>query len=78
LVSEKEKGRLAKEARSMVKIKPHTDAICDIDKIGIAGYSPLEGLVYREDLQSAISRCRLANDLPWTIPIVVAPPERES
>nr|MDO8134976.1 sulfate adenylyltransferase [Candidatus Njordarchaeum guaymaensis] len=78
LVNEKDKERIEREAESIVKIKPHIDAIYDVDKIGIGAYSPLDGFMCLDDVRSVISRGRLSNDLPWTIPIIMAPPEKKN
>jgi len=73
LIGERKRERILKEAYSMVKIRPHLDAVYDMDKIGIGAYSPLEGFMCREDFDGVITRSRLADDLPWTIPILMAP-----
>lgn len=43
----------------------------DLENIADGIFSPLEGFLGREDFESVVSRGRLANDLPWTIPIVL-------
>ena len=34
-------------------------------------FSPLEGFLTRQDYLSLLNQCRLTNDLPWTMPIVL-------
>lgn len=34
-------------------------------------FSPLEGFLTRQDYLSVLNQCRLTNDLPWTMPIVL-------
>lgn len=42
----------------------------DIENISFGIFSPLKGFVNSEDFNSIVARGRLANDLPWTIPII--------
>lgn len=42
-----------------------------MENIATGVFSPLEGFLKREDLESVLARGRLANDAPWTIPIVL-------
>ncbi len=41
----------------------------DVEQIAIGTYSPLEGFMGREDLQSVLDRMRLANGTPWPLPV---------
>jgi sulfate adenylyltransferase len=43
----------------------------DVENIADGIFSPLEGFLGQQDFESVISRGRLANDLAWTIPIVL-------
>ena len=47
------------------------DLANDVENIADGIFSPLEGFLGRQDFESVISRGRLANDLAWTIPIVL-------
>lgn len=42
----------------------------DIENISFGIFSPLKGFVNSEDFNNIVTRGRLANDLPWTIPII--------
>lgn len=44
----------------------------DVENIGYGVYSPLDGFMVSEDLEHVLMDMRLANDLPWAIPIVVS------
>lgn len=52
-----------------VQINP--DLANDIENIADGIFSPLEGFLLREDFESVVAKGRLANDLPWTVPIVL-------
>ena len=47
------------------------DLANDVENIADGIFSPLEGFLGQKDFESVISRGRLANDLAWTIPIVL-------
>lgn len=47
------------------------DLANDVENIADGIFSPLEGFLLQADYESVIKRGRLANDLPWTVPIVL-------
>jgi ATP sulfurylase/adenylyl-sulfate kinase len=52
-------------------------ALSDLDMIGVGAFSPLTGFLGRADYESVVNRMRLANGLPWAIPITLsATPEQ--
>ena len=61
------------EGKSLPRIRPFIDSIYDAEKIGVGAYSPLEGFQGRTDLDSILESGRLANGLPWSMPILLAP-----
>jgi len=62
------------EAKEMMALSTDLDAMYDAEKIGIGAYSPLEGFMIRDEFSSVVTESRLLNGLPWTMPIVLAPP----
>jgi sulfate adenylyltransferase len=71
--SPNELDRRESERRDLLVIRPFIDQVYDAEKIGVGAYSPLEGFQGSGDLETILSRGRLQNDLPWTIPILLAP-----
>lgn len=49
----------------------HTNIAEDILNIATGVFSPLTGFLDRDDLDSVVHHKRLANDIPWTIPILL-------
>lgn len=56
---------------NLFSIQVNSDLASDIENISDGIFSPLEGFLLREDFEKVITKGRLANDLPWTIPIVL-------
>ena len=73
LVSPNERSRREAEAKDLLRIAPFIDQVYDAEKIGIGAYSPLEGFQDQASVESVVKNGRLPNDLPWTMPIVLAP-----
>jgi len=47
------------------------DLANDVENIADGIFSPLEGFLSQQDFESVVSKGRLSNDIPWTIPIVL-------
>ena len=48
-----------------------TDLANDVENIADGIFSPLEGFLSKQDFENVVEKGRLANDIPWTIPIVL-------
>ncbi|MHA1924674.1 MAG: sulfate adenylyltransferase [Candidatus Thorarchaeota archaeon] len=69
--NEKEIERTLDEFKEYHVIGIDREDAQEIDNIASGVFSPLEGFLNRNDFESVLSRGRLADDTPWTIPIVL-------
>ncbi|MDE1725127.1 MAG: sulfate adenylyltransferase [Thaumarchaeota archaeon] len=60
-----------KDPNQLFSVSINADLANDVENIADGIFSPLEGFVMQEDFENIVSRGRLANDLPWTVPIVL-------
>lgn len=60
-----------KDPSGLFSIEVNSDLANDIENLADGIFSPLEGFLGQEDFEKVISKGRLANDLPWTIPVVL-------
>jgi len=72
LVKAEQRPAAAQLARKLKKIELDQWQISDLEMIAIGAFSPLEGFMDKEDYESVVEEKRLANGLPWTIPITLA------
>lgn len=62
---------LSKDASGAYTFTVSDDLANDVENISDGIFSPLEGFLTREDFEGVVKNGRLANDLPWTVPIVL-------
>jgi len=67
-------AELAREARSLPTVRLNPFELSDLEMLAIGGFSPLEGFMTRADYASVVRDMRLANGLPWSLPITLAVP----
>ena len=60
-----------KNTSGMFSISVSEDLANDVENIADGIFSPLEGFLVKADFDGVISKGRLANDMPWTVPIVL-------
>jgi sulfate adenylyltransferase len=60
-----------KDTNHLLSVSVNADLANDIENIADGIFSPLEGFLLREDFEKVVTKGRLSNDLPWTIPIVL-------
>lgn len=78
LQTDAERARREAERKDLPVLTPFIDQVLDAEKIGVGAYSPLNGFMGSADLESVLTRNRLSNDLPWTMPILFAPSGKEN
>jgi sulfate adenylyltransferase len=71
VVTDKKKTKILSEYKEMVQLKISNEVIEDVNNISQGVFSPIEGFMGQDDVHSIISTDRLANDLPWTIPVTL-------
>jgi sulfate adenylyltransferase len=74
----KEKERLKNKVSGMEQIHLNAREISDLEMIAIGAFSPLEGFMGKEDYLSTLDFMRLANGLPWTIPVTLSVTKKEA
>ena len=71
LLEEGEKEKTLSSLDRLPSLTLDPDLASDVENMATGVYSPLEGFLTRPDFESVLRQMRLANDLPWTIPIVL-------
>ncbi len=77
LAGDKKKEALER-AKSLPVIRLDEDAVSDVENIATGVYSPLAGFLGRKDFRGVLDHMRLANDMAWTVPIVLDVEEAEA
>ncbi len=67
-----EAAALRKEAHALPRLELHVREIADLDMIAVGGLSPLDGFMCRDNYARVVAEGRLANGLPWTIPVTLS------
>ncbi len=69
----REKENAQEGAKELPKIKINKDIEINLEMIASGVLSPHEGFMLQNDYQSVLDNGRLAEGMPWTIPITLAP-----
>lgn len=72
LVSGEKAAALEAEARELPVIQLNQFELSDLEMLAIGAFSPLEGFMGSKDYNRVIQDKRLANGLPWTLPVTLA------
>ncbi|MFP3950627.1 MAG: sulfate adenylyltransferase [Candidatus Bathyarchaeia archaeon] len=71
IVAREERIQTSVIAEELVTVSASNELRKDLENIAFGLYSPLNGPMIREDYHSVLKSGRLADDTPWTIPIVL-------
>jgi sulfate adenylyltransferase len=66
------------DSSGLFSVDISADLANDVENIADGIFSPLEGFLNQQNFESVISKGRLANDIAWTIPIVLDVDEETS
>lgn len=69
---------LERATREMKRLRLSTQEIYDLELIATGAFSPLEGFMCKADYDSVVDTMRLANDVVWSLPIVLAADREEA
>jgi len=71
-VSQDKRQQFVKESSSLPSITLSAKQACDLEMIATGAFSPLTGFLGQADFVRVCTEMRLANNLPWSIPITLA------
>ncbi|MFW9803588.1 MAG: sulfate adenylyltransferase [Candidatus Thorarchaeota archaeon] len=69
--TDKESEKILNEFGDYISIEIDREDAQEIDNIAYGVFSPLDGFLNSREFESVLSRGRLPDDTPWTIPIVL-------
>jgi len=78
IASPEEAAALRERGPHLKKIHLPGRRLSDLEMIAVGAFSPLEGFLGRADYENVVVNKRLANGLPWTIPITLAVTQEEA
>jgi sulfate adenylyltransferase len=78
LVSERDRDKLADEARNFPKLTVNERELSDLEMLSIGALSPLTGFQGKAEYDSILDSLRLPNGLPWTIPVTLSLTDEEA
>jgi sulfate adenylyltransferase/3'-phosphoadenosine 5'-phosphosulfate synthase len=78
LATPAEQSELSERLFMLPRVTLTPRALSDLDMIAVGAFSPLRGFLTSADYDSVVERMRLANGLPWSIPITLSASEAEA
>lgn len=67
-----QKEEFLQQADSLPRVQLDDRAFSDLALIAIGGFSPLTGFLEQADYETVVTDMRLANGLPWSIPVTLS------
>jgi sulfate adenylyltransferase len=78
LVSERDRDKLADEARNFPKLTVNERELSDLEMLSVGALSPLTGFQGKAEYESILDSMHLPNGLPWTIPVTLSLTDEEA
>ncbi|MEP0870239.1 sulfate adenylyltransferase [Trichocoleus desertorum AS-A10] len=72
IVTPEQKQTFLDKAELLPRVQLDERATSDLELIAIGGFSPLTGFMEQADYISVVENMRLANGLPWSIPVTLS------
>lgn len=72
MIKGKERERWLHRAEQLSHVWLNARQLSDVEMIAVGAFSPLEGFMGKRNYESVLTAERLANGLPWTIPVTLA------
>lgn len=72
LVSPEKEAHFLEQANSLPRVTLDERAFSDLVMIAIGGFSPLDGFMKKADYDPVVTDMRLANGLPWAVPVTLS------
>ena len=72
MATEPERLALQEQAKGLARITIGSRQLADLEMLAIGAYSPLLGFMTQADYLGVVNDMHLSNDLPWSIPIILA------
>lgn len=72
LASPEKSATFLAQADALPRVSLDERAFSDLVMIAIGGFSPLEGFLKKADYDTVVTDMRLANGLPWAIPVTLS------
>ncbi|MBI3989355.1 MAG: sulfate adenylyltransferase [candidate division NC10 bacterium] len=77
VLPEKEQEEARRRAATLPALSLSEEKAREVENLATGVFSPLEGFMRKDDFQEVVAHRRLANGLPWTIPIILDVSEEE-
>jgi sulfate adenylyltransferase len=72
IASPEQRETFLEQADTLPRVQLDDLAFSDLVMIAIGGFSPLTGFLEKDDYDSVVTDMRLANGLPWSIPVTLS------